>query len=187
MKRSAFVVAVSLSYVLSVSAQQRKIDTRNSTLTIHVGKSGVFSSFGHEHQVIAPISNGTAETGSHPAVELHVQTGDLRVIDKDESERDRAEVQNTMLGPDVLESARYREIVFASTAAESTGQNRWTLRGNLTLHGQTRPVTVRVTLKDGHYIGDAVVKQTDFGIKPPGKAGVRTKDEVRIEFDVLLA
>ena len=31
------------------------------------------------------------------------------------------------------------------------------------------------------------MKQTDFGIKPPGKAGVRAKDEVRIEFDVQLA
>lgn len=35
--------------------------------------------------------------------------------------------------------------------------------------------------------GEARVKQTDFGIKPPGKAGVRAKDEVRIEFDVRLA
>jgi hypothetical protein len=31
------------------------------------------------------------------------------------------------------------------------------------------------------------VKQTDFGIKPPGKAGVRAKDEVKIEFDVRLS
>jgi hypothetical protein len=32
----------------------------------------------------------------------------------------------------------------------------------------------------------ATVKQTDFGITPPGKAGIRTEDEVRIEFDVQL-
>jgi polyisoprenoid-binding protein YceI len=57
----------------------------------------------------------------------------------------------------------------------------------LTARGQTRPVTVQVTLKDGRYIGAAIVKQTDFGIKPPGKAGVEAKDEVRIEFDVRLA
>jgi polyisoprenoid-binding protein YceI len=44
-----------------------------------------------------------------------------------------------------------------------------------------------VTLKDGRYTGETTVKQTDFGIKPPGKAGVRAKDEVRIEFDVQLA
>jgi hypothetical protein len=46
---------------------------------------------------------------------------------------------------------------------------------------------VQVTLKDGHYTGETRVKQTDFGIKPPGKAGIRAKDEVRIDFDVRLA
>ena len=92
-----------------------------------------------------------------------------------------------MLGPEVLDSERHQEIVFKSVAAEPSGQGTWTLRGNLTLHGQTRPVTVHVTLKDGRYTGEALVKQTDFGIKPPGKAGVRAKDEVRIEFDVQLA
>jgi hypothetical protein len=46
---------------------------------------------------------------------------------------------------------------------------------------------MEVTLKDGGYRGEATVKQTDFGIKPPGKAGVRAKDEVRVEFDVRLS
>jgi len=92
-----------------------------------------------------------------------------------------------MLGPEVLDSERHPEIVFKSIAAEPAGQGRWILRGNLTLHGQTRPVTVHVTLKDGRYTGEAIMKQTEFGIKPPGKAGVRAKDEVRIEFDVLLS
>ena len=44
-----------------------------------------------------------------------------------------------------------------------------------------------MTLKDGRYTGETIVKQTDFGIKPPGKAGVRAKDEVRIEFDVRMS
>jgi len=92
-----------------------------------------------------------------------------------------------MLGPEVLDSERHQEIVFKSTDAESAGQDQWTLRGNLTLHGRTRPVTVQVTQKDAHYTGEGAVKQTDFGIKPPGKAGVRAKDEVKIQFDVRLA
>jgi polyisoprenoid-binding protein YceI len=186
MKRTVFLAAATLACVLGVSAQQH-IDTQKSTLTIHVGKSGVFSGFGHEHEVRAPIHSGTADTGSRPAVEIHVDARALRVIDKDASEKERAEVQQTMLGPEVLDSERHQEIVLKSTAAESTGQARWTLHGNLTLRGQTQPVTVHVTLKDGHYTGEATVKQTDFGIKPPGKAGVRAKDEVKIVFDVQLS
>jgi polyisoprenoid-binding protein YceI len=187
MMRTVFLAAMTLMCALGVSAQQHNIDTQKSTLTIHVGKTGAFSGLGHEHEVRAPIQSGTAETGSHPAVEIHVDARALRVIDKGESEKDRAEVQKTMLGPEVLDSERHHEIVFKSVGAESVGQGQWKLRGNLTLRGQSRPVAVHVTLKDGRYTGEATVKQTDFGIKPPGKAGVRAKDEVRIEFDVRLA
>jgi polyisoprenoid-binding protein YceI len=99
--------------------------------------------------VRAPIHSGTADTGSHPAIEIHVNAAELRVIGKDDSEKDRAEVQKTMLGPEVLDSEHHQKIVFKSTGAESAGQGKWTLRGNLTLRGQTRPVTGQVTLKDG--------------------------------------
>jgi polyisoprenoid-binding protein YceI len=187
MRRCVFLAAVSLVYAMGASAQQRNIDTQKSTLTIHVGKTGVLSGLGHEHEVRAPIHSGTADPGSHPAVEIHVNAQELRVIDKDASESDRAEVQKTMLGSEVLDSEHHQDIVFKSTSAESIGQGRWTLHGNLTLRGQTHPVTAQVTLKDGRYTGETTVKQTDFGIKPPGKAGIRAKDEVRIEFDVRLA
>jgi polyisoprenoid-binding protein YceI len=186
MRRTAFAMAAVLTCVLGVSAQQHNIDTQKSTLTIHVGKTGAFSGLGHEHEVRAPIHGGTADIGSHPAVEIRVDARELRVIDKDASEKERAEVQQTMLGPEVLDSEHHQEIVFKSTAAEPAGQERWTLRGNLTLRGQTRPLTVQVTLKDGHCTGEATVKQTDFGIKPPGKAGIRAKDELRVVFDVRL-
>src|SRR5712671_918696 len=161
MRRTVFLAA-SLVSALGLSAQQHNIDTQKSTLTIHVGKTGVFSGLGHEHEVRAPIHSGTADTGAHPAVEMHVDARALRVIGKDEPEKDRAEVQKTMLGPEVLDSERHQEIVFKSTGAESVGQGRWTLHGNLTLHGQTRPVTVHVTLKESRYTGEATVKQTDF-------------------------
>jgi polyisoprenoid-binding protein YceI len=186
MRRIVVLAAASLACVQGVSAQAHDIDTRRATLTIHVGKTGAFSGLGHEHEARAPIRSGTADTGAHPAVEIHVDARALRVIDKDVSEKDRAEVQKTMLGPEVLDSERHQEIVFKSTAAEPAGQGRWTLRGDLTLHGQTRPATVQVRLKDGSYTGEATVRQTEFGIKPPGKAGVRAKDEVRIEFEVRL-
>ena len=186
MRRTVFLAAGTLVCMLGVNAQQHNIDTQKSTLTIHVGKTGAFSGLGHGHEVRAPIHSGTADTGSHPAVEIHVDARALRVIDKGESEKDRAEVQKTMLGPEVLDSEHHQEIIFKSTGAESAGQGRWTLRGNLTLRGQTRPVTVQATLKDGRYTGEATVKLSDFGIKPPGKAGVKVKDEVRIEFDVKL-
>jgi polyisoprenoid-binding protein YceI len=38
-------------------------------------------------------------------------------------------------------------IISESTSAKSAGDGKWTLHGNLTLRGQTKPVTVQVTLK----------------------------------------
>ena len=187
MRSILVVAAMSLVCLSHANAQQRNIDTQKSTLTIRVGKTGAFSAVGHEHEIHAPIHSGSADTGARPAVEIHVNARELRVMDKDTSEKDRAEVQKTMLGPEVLDSERHQEIVFKSTGSESVGQGQWTLNGNLTLRGQTRPVTVQVTLKDGRYLGEAKVKQTDFGIRPPGKAGVRAKDEVKIEFDIHLS
>jgi polyisoprenoid-binding protein YceI len=186
MRRTVFLAAMTLTCVLGVSAQQHKIDTQKSTITIHVGKTGIFSAVGHDHEVRAPIQSGIADTSSHAAVEILVDARALCVIDKHESAKDRTEVQKTMLGPEVLDSEHYQEIVFKSTGAEAAGQGRWTLRGILTLRGQMRPITVHVTLKDGQYNGETTVKQTDFGITPPGKAGIRAKDEVSIEFNVRL-
>jgi len=115
---------MSLVCVFQVSAQQRNIDPEKSTLTIHVGKTGAFSAMGHEHEIHAPIHSGTAEIGAHPAVEIHVNARELRVIDKDAAEKERAEVQKTMLGPEVLDSDSHQEIVFKSTGSESVGQGR---------------------------------------------------------------
>src|ERR1700734_1182143 len=118
MRRIVILAAASWACGPGLSAQQHNIDTQKSTLTIHVGKTGAISGLGHEHEVRAPIHSGTAETGSHPAVEIHVDVRALRVIDKGESEKDRAEVQKTMLGPEVLDSERHHEIVFKSVGAE---------------------------------------------------------------------
>ena len=185
--KTVILAAVSFLFAANLSAQEHAIDTKRSTLTIHVGKTGAFSAFGHEHNIRGAIVSGSAETGAHPRVEVHVNARALKVIDKDESAKARAEVQSTMLGPEVLDSERFKDIVFKSTSAKSAGDGKWTLQGNLTLRGKTRPVTVLVTLKEGSYTGQTIVKQTDFGIKPPGKSGVRAKDEVRIEFQVQLA
>ena len=132
MMRTVLLVAASFVGALTLSARQHNIDTQKSTLTIHVGKTGVFSALGHEHEVHASIHSGLADTGSHPTVEVHVDARGLRVVDKDDSEKNRAEVQKTMLGPEVLDSEHHPEIVFKSIDVELTGQGQWILHGNLT-------------------------------------------------------
>ena len=171
----------------AVSAQEHAIDAAKSSMTVQVYKSGVFSAFGHDHEISAPIASGTVNTAAG-RVALHINASSLRVRDPQASDKDRSEIQKTMQGAEVLDSEHYPEISFRSTGAEPAGTDSWRVRGDLTLHGQTHPVMVEVRKKGEHYIGVAPFKQTDFGIKPVKVAGgaVRVKDQVRIEFDIQL-
>lgn len=186
--RAMLTVWVASLVCSAASSQPRAIDTSKSRMTVLVSKSGVFSAFGHDHQIGAPIAGGTVDVTAR-RVELRANATALQVQDKEGSEKDRQQIQTTMLGPEVLDAERNPEIVFRSTSADSAGGGSWTVHGDLTLHGQTRPATVQVRESGGHYTGTANIKQTDFGIKPVKVAGgtVRVKDEVRIEFDIQLA
>jgi polyisoprenoid-binding protein YceI len=169
---------------------KRSVDLQHSTIKIRVFKSGLFSALGHEHEVEAPIAQGEVDDDSKSSlVELRVQASNLRVLDPDLPPDKRAQVQETMQGPQVLDSAQFPEIRFESTEVQKEADNRWRVMGNLTLHGQTHAVKVDVTFHDGRYYGSAMLKQTAFDIKPVTVAGgtVKVKDEVKIEFEIALA
>src|SRR5262249_21768231 len=104
---------------------------------------------------------------------------------------DVAEVQRTMLGPECLDVARFPTIHFASTSVTGLGrqpdEHRIAVRGTLTLHGVTRPITVpgHIEFKDNaiEASGTLTIRQTEFGIRPISKGGVvNVKDELTIEW-----
>lgn len=187
MRRPSFRIATCLlSTCLAASAAVRMaIDTQESAMTVHVYKSGLFSAFGHEHEIRAPIAEGSFDE-ENQSVRLRVDARRLQVVDQDVSDKDRAKIQETMLGPEVLDSQKFPEIVFQSNHIERLGDGKWALEGALTLHGETRPVKVQVEGQSGHYRGWAQLKQKDFGITPVVVAGgtVKVKNEIRIEFDI---
>ncbi len=163
------------------------MDVTRSTLTVRVFKTGLLSAFSHNHEIRAPISRGSFDESTDlPLVELNVDVRQLQALDPDLSAKDRAEVQQTMLGPTVLDSARFPEIRFRSLTVEKAGEGKWRVHGDLTVHGEARPVLVEVSGGLGHYRGSATVRQTDFGIKPVTFAGgaIKVKDEVRVEFEI---
>lgn len=169
-------------------AQTRAIDPATSVLTVHVYKAGVLSAFGHNHEISAPVAGGTVDVAGRK-VEFHTNARSLEVRDAGVSDKDRAQIQATMLGPEVLDAANNPEIVFRSTSATASGDGSWSVQGNLTLHGQSRPITVDVRETAGTYQGTVRLKQSEFGIKPVKVGGgtVRVKDEVQIDFNIHLA
>jgi len=180
------VVSALLPVWAADSGSQKAIDTERSVLTVRVYKTGLFSAFAHDHEIRAPIQKGVFDEDKS-TVEFVVDARSLRVLDPDISDKDRAEIQATMLGPKVLDSEKFPEIRFHSTEVNRPSEGRLILRGDLTLHGQTRPLKVDVERKNGRYRGSAQLLQKDFEITPVTIAGgtVKVKDEVRVEFDIV--
>jgi polyisoprenoid-binding protein YceI len=184
----SFTLCVSLTRLAAASSDAREVDGLHSTMTVHVYKSGFLSAFGHNHEIQAPIQSGQVKESSSPSVELSIDARKLRVLDPEVSDGTRAQIQETMLGSQVLDTDHFSEIRFQSTEVEPKGPDRWIVHGNLGLHGKDHQIAVEVTLKGEHYRGSASLKQTDFGITPVTVAGgtVKVKDEVRIEFEIAL-
>ena len=184
-------VLVFLSMVLALVAgpqvHGQTIDTQGSSITIHVGKAGLFSAAAHEHWVNAPIVSGTIDTsGAMPSVRFTVDARKLSVKpEPGVSDKDQADVQANMQTK-VLQSAAYPEIVFQSTQVRRDRDNPWKVSGDLTLHGVSKSLTLDVARESAAYVGTAHIRQTDFGIQPIKIGGgvVKVKDELEITFRV---
>ena len=173
--------------VSHVHGENRPIDAEHSTLTVLVYKSGLFSAFADNHAIRAPISSGSISEDAPLSIEVMVRSADLRVLDPGLAADRRAEVQARMLGPEVLDVAKFPEIAFASTTIEPSGTDRWQVTGRLTIHGQMRTTTFPVARVNAKYRGEVAIKQRDFGIEPIKVAGgaVKVKDELRVQFEIV--
>jgi len=80
-----------------------------------------------------------------------------------------------------------QDISFRSTRAEETAEGL-SVTGDLTLRNTTRSVAFDLVLSDGRVRGTAVVKQTDWGMKPYTAlfGALKVADEVRVEIDAEL-
>jgi polyisoprenoid-binding protein YceI len=169
-------------------SEGRAIDSAHSTITVYVYKTGILSGLGHNHEIEGPIESGEVNGSENYSVELRVNLSELRVLDNEVSDDTRAKIRSTMLSAEVLDVDHFPEIHFQSTGVETAGTHHWVIRGNLDLHGQTHPISFEVALKDGLYVGSAMLKQSEYGITPVKVAGgtVKVKDEIKVVFSVAL-
>src|SRR5437762_1547224 len=191
MNISSLVLRTSYLWVLVFAAlpalpQTRPLDAARSSITIRVGRSGVFSFAGDNHVVRAPLASGSVNE-ARKTIEFKVQSKSLRVEDPGRAADKKAQIQERMLGPEMLDSDHFPVIQFRSTSVSGAPADL-RVAGNLTLRGQTRPVEAKVQqIANGHWRGTAALKQSAFGIKPISLAGgtVKVKDEVKLEFEIL--
>jgi len=172
------------------------LDAANSRVTIDVGRTGVLGFAGHNHEVIAPVVQGKVTYDpadwQHSAVSLQFDASALKVTGKGDSPSDVPQVQRAMLSEEVLDVKRFPSVTFTSrrvsVSRATTGAVDLLIEGDMTLHGQTRPLAVHVSAgldADGITVrGGFPLKQSDFGIQPVTAVGgtVKVKDELLVQF-----
>ena len=174
-----------------------RIDAGRSRFFVQGTAEGMFSMFGHDPLIAIRGFGGDVRcvpsTLEEASLLLLVQAGSLAVANE-VSEKDRREMERGMY-EDVLEIARYPEVVFTSTkiAANRVGEGQYRVRidGNLSLHGVTRVQRIDAQLaidESGlRARGEFPLRQTDYNIKPVSAVGgtLKVKDELRLAFDIV--
>jgi polyisoprenoid-binding protein YceI len=182
-----------------MSSVRYRIDASRSRFTVQGSADGLLSMFGHDPVIAirgfggdAQFVPGTLESAS---LLMLVQADSLAVANK-VSDKDRREMERAMR-EDLLEIARYPEIVFMSTSitANKTGEGRYRARivGKLSLHGVTRDHTIdaQLIVSEGSLRaqGEFPLRQTDYNIRPVSVAGgtLKMKDALKFSFDIVAA
>jgi len=191
------------NYMIGNNTVRYRIDTKRSRFTVRAFVTGVLSAFGHNPTIAIRDFKGEAEfapaTLENASLRLTVNTTSLESVD-DLSARERQEIER-VTRDEVLETSRYPEIIFESSAITgnhiSEGLYRVEIAGELSLHGvKSRcafdaqvwiaPETLRAT-------GEILLRLSDFDIKPVSAAAIfsmaggtiKVKDEMKLSFDIV--
>jgi polyisoprenoid-binding protein YceI len=173
-------------------------------MAVHVLKKGLLSGMAHDHHFVPGDWSGTASFDparpSDVQVEVVVVAGSLRDNQPKLSPEDREKVDRQAAGPEVLDASRYQEIRFTANKFEPSApapgpaahRLQGLLVGTLSLHGQKRPLSVRVvaTAQGGGWrvLGAVSFKQSDFGIEPYSgfRGTIAVHDVVKVVYDLAM-
>lgn len=162
-----------------------KVDPVHSSVEFQVKHLGIATVKGQFKEF-----EGTVEVGPDGAVAYGtVQTAS---VDTREPQRDEH-----LRSADFFEVATYPQIDFRSTAIRATGEDELEIDGELTIHGVTRPITLRAELEGtetdlqgNDRVGlsaSAQINRSDYEMKfnaALGSGNVVVSDKVKILVDI---
>jgi|SRR5882762_3147691 YceI-like protein len=179
---------------MSMPAGTHKLGPDHGTIAVRTSRTGAAAKAGHDLLLHVTAWSATVEVGegSTPtslvldadARSLRVRegTGGLQALDDDDKENIEQTIDDEVL--------KRHGIVFRSTSVRSAGEGgRLSVEGELTLIGNARPIAFELMVdRDGKLSGNAVVKQSDWGIKPYSAlfGALKVADEVEVIFDARL-
>ena len=174
-----------------------RVEGRRSRFVVKAFATGLLSAFGHSPTIAIRDFTGEAQFSPDQveaaSLRLRIKAESLAVADE-VSDKDRREMERQMRD-EVLETARYPEIVFESTniSAErvTDSQYRARITGNLSMHGVTRQCVIDAQVIAGEDTlranGEFPLRQSLFNIKPVSAVGgaIKLKDELKFSFDIV--
>ena len=164
-----------------------KLGPASGALRVRTGRTGAVARAGHDLLMEVGDWDATLElAGEATTLTLRADSSSLTVLEGTGGmmglgDDDKANILQT-IGDEVLSR---RDIEFRSTAVSADGDH-YQLRGELTLAGQTHPLSFELEAPaGGRILASAVVKQTDWGIKPYTAlfGALKVADEVIVSFD----
>jgi hypothetical protein len=165
-----------------------KFGPENATLLVRTARQGAAAKAGHDLVIEVTAWSATLEVGEGAApttLQLDADAGSLRVREgtggvQKLGDDDKADIEKTIDEEVLLR----KPIEFRSTAIDTGDDGRVIVTGDLTLVGRTEPIEFGLRVdREGGIAGTAVVRQSDWGIKPySGLFGaLKVKDEVQLE------
>jgi len=165
-----------------------------ASLVVKTYREGLAAKAGHDLIIEVRQWKATLEIGEDPSQSTLQLQADPRSLypreglrgvkpltDKDRDEV-RKNIDEKVLGGD--------PISFRSSAVDAAdGDSRLSVRGELTIRGQSRPAAFELSVGgDGHVTGTARLVQSEWGIKPyRGLMGaLRVRDSLEVVFDGVL-
>jgi YceI-like domain len=159
----------------------------NARLTVRTKRVGAASKAGHDLLMEVTSWSATLDLGGDPAATLSADASSFRVLEGTGGvmalgDDDKAGIAKT-IDDEVLQAT---PIEFRSSAVERDARGAPArVEGELELAGRRHPISFELTAADGRLTGTAVVKQTDWGMKPYTTlfGALKVADEVEVAID----
>jgi len=144
MKKLSLLAVVAVSAVLfsfkAIAPSTWTVDKNHSKLAFTITHMGISDVEGSFKSFDATIT-AQGEDFSNAVIDF---TADASSLSTDNDARDKHVKSDAF-----LDVAKYPTLTFKSTSFKKTGANAYTIVGNLTLHGVTKPVTLSAVVRTG--------------------------------------
>ena len=156
-----------------------------SRFALEVFKTGLMS--GKKHVFVFERYHGELtldeQKPEEAKIRFVVEAGSVVCTDTWVNDGSRKKIQ-VVARDQMMQADKYPELVFTSTKATAKGD----IEGMLTIRGVARPVVVHVSSNGGVFEGNAQLKLSDFGLKPPSSGLslglIGTKNEMAVLFQL---